>query len=129
MKREELDAILNGMLNSADERASDLVFVVGKPPQIEDDGQLNALELDGPDSVLQPAHIQQMADLLMQDNDRLRDDFANNGSCDGSYALDSRARFRVNIYKQNGQQAIVMRRLESKVPSLAELKLPPVFYE
>lgn len=129
MKREELDAILNGMLDSAGERASDLVFVVGKPPQIEHDGQLNALELDGPDSVLQPAHIQQMADLLMQDNDRLRDDFANNGSCDGSYALDTRARFRVNIYKQNGQQAIVMRRLESKVPSLAELKLPPVFYE
>jgi twitching motility protein PilT len=129
MKREELDAILNGMLNSAGERASDLVFVVGKPPQIEHDGQLNALELDGPDSVLQPAHIQQMSDLLMQDNDRLRDDFAKNGSCDGSYALDTRARFRVNIYKQNGQQAIVMRRLESKVPSLAELKLPPVFYE
>jgi twitching motility protein PilT len=129
MKREELDAILDAMLNSAEERTSDLVFVVGKPPQIEQDGQLIPLEMDGPDSVLQPGHIQQMADLLMNDNDRLHNELANNGSCDGSYALASRARFRVNIYKQNGQQAIVMRRLESKVPSLAELKLPAVFYE
>jgi twitching motility protein PilT len=129
MKREELDAILDAMLNSADERASDLVFVVGKPPQIEQDGQLIALEMDGPDSVLQPAHIQQMADLLIDSNDRLRDEFAKNGSCDGSYAIADRARFRVNIYKQNGEQAIVMRRLQSKVPSLAELKLPLVFCE
>jgi twitching motility protein PilT len=129
MKKEELDAILNGMLNSGDQRTSDLVFVAGKPPQIEQDGQLHALEMEGPHSVLEPHRIQQMADLLIDGNDRLRDDLAKNGSCDGSYALGDRARFRVNIYKQNGQQAIVMRRLQSTVPSLAELKLPPIFHE
>lgn len=129
MKKEDLDAILNGMLDSADQRASDLVFVVGKAPQIEIDGQLEALEMDGPSPVLHPSHIQQMAELLMEANERLRNDLAINGSCDASYGLGDRARFRVNIYKQNGQQAIVMRRLESKVPTLEELGMPPVFFE
>jgi twitching motility protein PilT len=41
--------------------------------------------------------------------------------------LQDAARFRVNIFKQNGRRAIVMRRLESKVPTLEELGLPEIF--
>jgi twitching motility protein PilT len=54
-------------------------------------------------------------------------EFEGSGSCDSSYALSDLARFRVNIYRQNGQRAIVMRRLESQVPSLTELALPEIF--
>ncbi len=39
------------------------------------------------------------------------------------------ARFRVNIFKQNGQQAIVMRKLQTDIPTLEQLGLPPVFKE
>jgi twitching motility protein PilT len=46
-----------------------------------------------------------------------------------SYALAEKARFRVNIYKQNGRRGIVMRRLQSKIPSLTDLNLPPIFAE
>ncbi len=129
MKKEELDAILAAMLHGAETSVSDLVFVAGKPPQIEKDGRLQPLEMDGPDLVLQAAHVETMADVLMQGNPRLRSDFDQNGSCDLSYSLGSQARFRVNIYKQNGQRAIVMRRLQSKIPSLADLGLPPIFGE
>jgi len=129
MKKEDLDAILSAMLRSAEKRVSDFVFVSGKPPQIEQDGALSPLEMEGPEGVLQPAHIDQMADLLIDGNERLLSEFEQNGSCDSSYALTDVARFRVNIYKQNGQRAIVMRRLESNVPSLDDLGLPQIFRE
>jgi twitching motility protein PilT len=129
MKKEDFDALLTGMLRSADKRVSDFVFVADKPPQIEQDGRLCPLEMEGPEGVLQPVHIEQMAELLIDDNERLLEEFERNGSCDSSYALGDLARFRVNIFKQNGRRAIVMRRLESKVPSLDELELPPIFRE
>ena len=71
MNKENLDTILNGMLDSATAKASDLVFVVGKPPQIEQDGQLQGLEMDGPDPLLKSSHITQIAEVLMRHDDRL----------------------------------------------------------
>ena len=47
------------------------------------------------------------------------------GSCDLSYSLPERSRFRVNIFRQRGTYAIVMRVIASKIPTLAELNLPP----
>ncbi|MEY2491034.1 MAG: twitching motility protein PilT [Verrucomicrobiota bacterium] len=129
MNKEDLDAILAAMLSFAGSTASDFVFVTGKPPQIERDGRLEGLPMEGPDPVLQPAHVESMARLLIDGKPRQETDFETNGSCDLSYALADRARFRVNVYKQNGQHAIVMRRLQSLVPSLAELDLPPIFQE
>ncbi|HEV3410219.1 MAG TPA: PilT/PilU family type 4a pilus ATPase, partial [Chthoniobacterales bacterium] len=68
-----------------------------------------------------------IADLIVDGNERLRTDLQERGSCDCSYALPDVARFRTNIFKQNGQHAIVMRKLQSQIPSLAKLNLPPVF--
>jgi twitching motility protein PilT len=59
----------------------------------------------------------------------LLQDLAEHGSCDCSYALKNFCRFRVNIYRQNGNYAMVMRRLQAQVPSLETLRLPPVFRE
>ena len=129
MTKDDLDAIFNAMLDSVPEGASDLLFVTGKPPQIEHHGKLQALPMDGPESVLQPAHLDSMADLLINGAARLLSDFEQLGSCDSSYALGERARFRVNIYKQNGARGIVMRKLQSKVPTLEELNLPPIFQQ
>jgi twitching motility protein PilT len=129
MNKSDLDTILSAMLQGAEKSVSDLVFVTGKPPQVERDGHLEPLPMDGPDSVLQPAHIEGMAKVLMGENKRLLSDFDQNGSCDTSYALGDEARFRVNIYKQNGHRAIVMRRLQSQIPRLADLGLPPIFHE
>jgi len=39
------------------------------------------------------------------------------------------ARFRVNIFSQLGQYSIVLRKLESKIPSYAELELPEAYYK
>jgi twitching motility protein PilT len=49
------------------------------------------------------------------------------GSCDCSYYIQGKARFRVNIFSQRGNYSIVLRRLETRIPSIEELKLPPQF--
>jgi twitching motility protein PilT len=51
------------------------------------------------------------------------------GSCDLSYELPGLARFRVNIFSQLSNYSIVLRKLESKIPSCADLELPPAFYK
>jgi twitching motility protein PilT len=128
MTKETLDSLLNAMLQSGD-GISDLLFVSGKPPVTEDHGKLTEFPIDSPGSILTPQLIEEIASLIINKSERLMSDFANLGSCDCSYSLKGVARFRINIFKQNGRHAIVMRKLESQVPSLDRLKLPPVFRE
>jgi len=128
MDRHTVDALLTGMLESA-AGVSDLLFLSGKPPLVEVHGRLIDFPIDTPESVLTPALIEQIADYVMSGSERLRHEFSTTGSCDCSYAIENLARFRVNIFKQNGRHAIVMRRLESSVPTLEKLGLPPIFRE
>jgi twitching motility protein PilT len=90
---------------------------------------LSDFPIDTPDSVLSPVLIEQLAGQIMNGSERLRMEFAANGSCDCSYAIEDLARFRVNIFKQNGRHAIVMRKLQSEIPTLEKLELPPIFRE
>jgi twitching motility protein PilT len=128
MDRQTLDALLTGMLESA-EGVSDLLFISGKPPLVEVHGRLNNFAIDTPESALTPALIEQVAGQIMNGSERLRLEFSTSGSCDCSYAVENLARFRVNIFKQNGRHAIVMRKLQSQIPSLDLLGLPPIFRE
>jgi twitching motility protein PilT len=128
MNRETVDALLTGMLQSA-EGVSDLLFVPGKPPLVEVHGHLHDFPIDTADSVLSPALIEQIAGHVINGSERLRNEFATTGSCDCSYAIENLARFRVNVFKQSGRHSVVMRKLESEVPSLDKLGLPPVFRE
>ncbi|HPK53864.1 MAG TPA: PilT/PilU family type 4a pilus ATPase, partial [Smithellaceae bacterium] len=49
------------------------------------------------------------------------------GSCDLSYELPGKARFRVNVFSQRGNYSIVLRKLETKIPTIEELGLPEPF--
>jgi twitching motility protein PilT len=128
MDRQMVDALLTGMLESAD-GVSDLLFISGKPPLVEVHGRLSDFPIDTPETVLTPALIEKIAGHIMNGSERLRAEFSTTGSCDCSYAIENLARFRVNIFKQNGRHAIVMRKLQSYVPTLEKLGLPPIFRE
>jgi len=116
------------MLESAD-GVSDLLFLAGKPPLVEVHGRLSDFPIDTPESVLTPLLIEELAVQIMNGSERLRAEFSTTGSCDCSYAIENLARFRVNIFKQNGRHAIVMRKLQSSIPTLDVLGLPPIFRE
>ena len=121
-----LDSILTTMLNQA-EAISDCLFIVGRAPQIEVYGKLRSVEVPGFGPTLQPVHTEALSNKLIGDNERLERDFRSHGSCDTSYAVQDVARFRVNIFKQNGHHAVVMRKLPTQIPSIESLKLAPVF--
>ncbi len=108
---------------------SDLVFSVGHPLQVEDYGELKPVFVDPPVDRLTPYHTEQLALALLQGNRRLMRTYLIEGSCDCSYALNDEARFRVNIFRQQGHFAIVMRKLQAVVPTLQTLGLPPIFVE
>ena len=91
-------------------------------------GKLKSIATDPPDVALTAAQIDEIADLFINGNERLRTDYASNGSCDCRYAIPT-ARFRVNVFRQNGRPAIVMRKLASEIPTLTDLNLPPIFRE
>jgi len=125
---EELDQLLMAMIQSA-EGISDCLFVVGKPPQVEIHGKLKPFELKPTESVLTSQRIECLAGAIINSNPRLVQDMADRGSCDCSYSLANFCRFRVNIYRQNGNHAIVLRRLQSLIPTMESLKLAPAFRE
>jgi twitching motility protein PilT len=128
MTNEDLQALLTAMLGTG-EGVSDCLFINGKPPLVERHGTLHELPMEVEGATLQPAHIDAMAALLLAGSERLRSDLDTTGSCDTSYALGTLARFRVNLYRQNGQMGIVMRKLQSAVPTIESLGLPPIFNE
>jgi len=120
-----LDTVLSTMLQAFD-GVSDCLFVVGRPPQVEAFGKLRPIDIPQFMPTLQPAHTRLVAEKLMGDNERLKLDFKERGSCDTSYAVPNVARFRVNVFKQNGHHAIVMRKLSTEIPTIDGLKLPPI---
>ena len=108
---------------------SDLNFSVGHPLQVEDFGELKPVFVDPPIEALTPYQIEQIALTLMRGNRRLVYDYLTGGSCDCSYSLHDEARFRVNIFRQQGHFSVVLRKLEGKVPTIEALNLPPIFHE
>lgn len=126
MRIPDFDRILSAMLE-AYEGISDLNFSVGHPFQVENFGELKPVFIDPPIKSLTPYQTEQLALILMQGDVRLMREYLTQGACDCSYSLNERARFRVNIFRQQGNFAIVMRKLQADVPSVESLKLPPIF--
>jgi len=117
MRKQEIDYILNRMLDTFKD-VSDLNITVGKPFQVEVSGQLQAVPMDPPVKSLTPFQTEAMALNLINQDPRLTRDFIRKGSCDLSYELSGKARFRVSVFSQMGNTSIVLRRLETRIPTL-----------
>ena len=126
MKQSEIDYWIATMLNSYG-NISDLNVTVGKPLQIESSGALNPVAVVPEVLTLTPFQTEVFALNVIGGNRRLLDDLARNGSCDLSYSLGNKARFRVNIFSQKGNLTTVLRILPTERPTIASLNLPPVF--
>ncbi|MBM4271467.1 MAG: twitching motility protein, partial [Deltaproteobacteria bacterium] len=126
MRKQEIDFILNKMLDSH-KNVSDLNLTVGRPFQVESSGQLTPVELDPPFAQLSPFQTEVFALNLVNQDRRLTEILLSEGSCDCSYELPGKARFRVNIFSQRSNYSIVLRKLESRIPTCQELNLPEAF--
>lgn len=128
MRKQEIDHILTSMID-AQKDVSDLNFTVGKPMQVESSGELISIDITPKFEALTPFQTEIMALNLINQEHRLTETLLREGSCDLSYSLPGKARFRVNIFARSGNYSIVLRRLETKVPTIDGLDLPEVFYK
>ena len=128
MRKQEIDYILGKMLD-AYKNVSDLNITVGKPFQVESSGQLTGVELDPPIQKLTPFQTEIFSLNLINQDRRLTEILLSQGSCDSSYELPGKARFRVNIFSQRGNYSIILRKLETRIPTFAEMNLPEAFHK
>ncbi|MBW1815012.1 MAG: PilT/PilU family type 4a pilus ATPase [Deltaproteobacteria bacterium] len=128
MEKQEVDHILTRLLDSHKD-VSDINLTVGKPMQVESAGQLISVDMKPYFKELTPYQTETIALNLIDNDRRLTGNLISQGSCDLSYGLPGKARFRINIFSQSGNYSIVLRKLESKVPTIDEMQLPEAFYD
>jgi twitching motility protein PilT len=126
MRQPEIDYILERMLDAHD-NVSDLNITVGKALQVESSGVLTDVAMDPPVYRLTPFQTEMIALNIIGKDNRLCRDLADHGSADASYFVGDRARFRVNIFSQRNTYSLVLRKLETVIPTVDSLKLPAIF--
>jgi len=119
--------LITAMLKSAS-HVSDLIFSPGRAPQIEVSGQLVELKFKGLEKLL-PEDTRLIALDIIGKNDHPAKQLERDGSADLSYGLPGVGRFRVNIFRQRGSHAIVMRVIPEGIPTFEQLNLPSQLQE
>jgi twitching motility protein PilT len=112
----------------ASPHVSDLIFSPGRAPQIEVSGQLVELKYKGLECLNSQDTLAIASDIMGKNETPIRK-LEQEGSADLSYGIAGVARFRVNIFKQRGSCAIVMRVVPDKIPGFQELNLPEALKE
>jgi twitching motility protein PilT len=107
----------------ASTNVSDLLFSPGRAPQIEVNGSLVELKFKGLET-LTPQDTNFLAFDILGNNEAPLRKLEHDGSADFSYSVPGVARFRVNVFKQRGTYAVVMRVIPDKIPGFKELRLP-----
>lgn len=103
--------------------ASDLHVSVGIPPKVRINGELRSLTKE----VLMPQDTKELVEQMIPG--RLVERFNADGEIDFSYAVRGLGRFRVNIFKQRGSLAFVIRVVNSEIPEPEKLGLSPSVIE
>src|SRR5689334_19801632 len=119
--------LVAAMLKSSP-HVSDLIFSPGRAPHIEVSGQLVELKYKGLECLTSQDTLSIANDIMGKNETPIRK-LEQDGSADLSYGLTGVARFRVNIFRQRGSCAIVMRVIPDKIPGFEELHLPAALQE
>jgi twitching motility protein PilT len=108
-------------LRAVEDKAADIFWKAGSPPAMRLSS--NIVQLD-----LKPLTAQQMEEIFVYSlmTEEQREKFAKRPDLDTALEIPGVIRFRVNIYKQRGALASVMRLIPLEIPTLAELALPEV---
>ena len=110
------------LVNTIEMGASDLHLTVGVPPTVRKNGKLVQI---GKENLL-PNDIEKFAKEIL---DSKYDEYLEIGEYDISYSLTGVGRFRVNVFKQRNSDAIAIRVIALKIPTLEELRYPTVLKE
>jgi twitching motility protein PilU len=121
MERDEgLKFMYNLLSLMVSKKGSDLFITAGFPPAIKVDGRLTPATAQ----VLTPQHTLELARAIM--NDRQAAEFEAKKECNFAINPQNIGRFRANAFIQQGRTGLVLRTINTKIPSLDELNLPVV---
>lgn len=113
----ELPAYLKVM---ADKGASDLFLSTGSPVMLKIEGKTGPVT----QKPLPPGAVKELAFSVM--NDKQRSEFEKNLELDMAVGVNGIGRFRVNVFWQRGEVAMVIRHLKTDIPTIEALGLPEV---
>jgi twitching motility protein PilU len=111
----EFDALLKSMAQNG---ASDLFLTAGLAPSFKIHGKI----ISSASPPLAADYLRNLAHLLM--NDEQRAEFAATQECNFALSKPDVGRFRVNVFQQKYQIGLVLRKIETRIPTLEELRLP-----
>jgi twitching motility protein PilT len=117
-----LAKVLQQMLEVSD-KVSDLIFSPGRPPQVELVSKLQGVPIPGLEK-LTPAQTYAIAKIIIGNHETSLESLEKFGSTDLSFGVPGMSRFRVNIFKQRGTYAIVMRVIPPRPPRFEDYDLP-----
>jgi twitching motility protein PilU len=101
-------------------KASDLFITTGVPPSMKVHGRIGPI-------TQQPLTGQQARDLVLSVmTPSQREEFEKTHECQFAIALQGVGRFRVSAFYQRNNVGMVLRRIETKIPSVDELNLPAI---
>jgi twitching motility protein PilU len=113
----EIETYLHTMVKH---NASDLFFSAGAPAGIKIEGETRRLGKEN----LSSQEVRKLAYSLL--NDKQIASFEAEMELNLAIALESLGRFRVNMFRQRGSVAMVIRYIKSEIPSIDSLNLPPI---
>ena len=108
----------------AQQNASDLHLVVGRYPTFRLDGRLYPLTQE---NILSPEDTQALSDVILSEDNKKK--LIAEGQVDFSYNFEDKARFRTNVFLQQGHISVAMRMISNQPKTLEELNLPPILYD
>lgn len=104
-----------------DQGASDLFFSVGTPPHIKVQGVIKSVG----QSPIKSQQMIEIAGSVM--NDDQRKEFEATKELNMALSMGGVGRFRLNLFRQRGEIAMVIRYIKGVIPTIEELELPPYF--
>ena len=112
------------LLHEAKERkASDLHITVGVPPK----ARINGILTDMNYPRIMPDDAKQLIEPIVVEP--FRTTFEKNGEVDFAYAIPGEGRYRVNVFRQRGSYALVIRLVNTQIPKPQEIGLPESIVE
>ena len=104
----------------AHKKASDLFITAGVPPSMKVNGKLAPITQS-------PLTSQESRDLVLNVmNPSQREEFEKTHECNFAIGVSGVGRFRVSCFYQRNQVGMVLRRIETRIPTIEELNLPPI---
>lgn len=111
---------LEFLTTAANQHASDIFIIAGRPLSIKVDGHLTDFG-----ERLMPDDTKQILECIYQmANNRDLNRLLNTGDDDFSFSIPGLSRFRINAYKQRGSLAAVIRVIAFQLPDPSELSIP-----